>query len=921
MAKVRVYELANELNIDNKELVDKLKAGGMSVKNHMSTLDEGDIRRAKEILKGESSNVSEVIEEKRIKRNVIRRRKVVQVDESEVKTEAPKEVQAHGEQPEAPRPEGKQVFAVEEEISPPAEKTAGETVGVPEKSTVLEDVHASEAGTVIKEKPEEELPASSAGETSGAVESIGSDQARVKGVAKVYEEKEKARDLEKVSGKKSKKKQRDRPAKIIKLPEKGQLKDVLTKEKEKKEAIPEPIEVKKEGAAEAVGETDFEPSAPETDARKSKKKKEKKKGERPKKDFDSDVRIRHRKLEVFERADLYEDRRPRLKDRKTTKKSKDSGKKLKQTEITTPKASKRRLKVPENVTVSDLAKAMGVKGAELIKLLIKMGVMANMNMKIDFETASLAADDFGYELELDQFEMEVKLDEVVNKPEDLVPRPPVVTIMGHVDHGKTSLLDYIRDSNIIGGESGGITQHIGAYYVEREGGDIVFLDTPGHEAFTAMRARGAKVTDIIVLVVAADDGVMPQTKEAVNHARAAKIPIIVAINKIDKPEANPDKVIRELAELNLTPEEWGGDTIFGKISAKTGQGVDELMELILLQAEMLELKSNPNRPARGTIIEAQLDKSKGSVATVLIKEGTLRPSDHFICGENYGRVRAMLNNRGKKMKEATPSVPVEIYGISGVPKAGDEFYVVPDERTARQIVEYRQAKLKEKERGKSDIVSLNDLYEKIREGAIKELNIIVKADVQGSLEALTESLRKLATEEVKIRIIHSSTGAITESDVMLASASDAIIIGFRVRTNARVVQLAERENIDIRYYDVIYDLIEDIKKAMAGLLEPIYKENVIGHADIKQIFSVPKIGKIAGCYVSDGQVDRNAKIRLLRDNVVIFDGKIASLKRLQNDAKEVQAGYECGIGLESFQDIKPGDVLEVYKVEEIKAEL
>jgi translation initiation factor IF-2 len=921
MAKVRVYELANELSIDNKELVDKLKAGGMSVKNHMSTLDEGDIRRAKEILKGESSNVSEVIEEKRIKRNVIRRRKVVQVDESEVKTEAPKEVQAHGEQPEAPRPEGKQVFAVEEEISPPAEKTAGEAVGVPEKSTVLEDVHASEAGTVIKEKPEEELPASSAGETSGAVESIGSDQARVKGVAKVYEEKEKARDLEKVSGKKSKKKQRDRPAKIIKLPEQGPLKDVLAKEKEKKEVISEPIEVKKEGAAEAVGETDLEPSVPETDARKSKKKKDKKKGERPKKDFDSDVRIRHRKLEVFERADLYEDRRPRLKDRKTTKKSKDGGKKLKQTEITTPKASKRRLKVPENVTVSDLAKAMGVKGTELIKLLIKMGVMANMNMKIDFETASLAADDFGYELELDQFEMEVKLDEVVNKPEDLVPRPPVVTIMGHVDHGKTSLLDYIRDSNIIGGESGGITQHIGAYYVEREGGDIVFLDTPGHEAFTAMRARGAKVTDIIVLVVAADDGVMPQTKEAVNHARAAKIPIIVAINKIDKPEANPDKVIRELAELNLTPEEWGGDTIFGKISAKTGQGVDELMELILLQAEMLELKSNPNRPARGTIIEAQLDKSKGSVATVLIKEGTLRPSDHFICGENYGRVRAMLNNRGKKMKEATPSVPVEIYGISGVPKAGDEFYVVPDERTARQIVEYRQAKLKEKERGKSDIVSLNDLYEKIREGAIKELNIIVKADVQGSLEALTESLRKLATEEVKIRIIHSSTGAITESDVMLASASDAIIIGFRVRTNARVVQLAERENIDIRYYDVIYDLIEDIKKAMAGLLEPIYKENVIGHADIKQIFSVPKIGKIAGCYVSDGQVDRNAKIRLLRDNVVIFDGKIASLKRLQNDAKEVQAGYECGIGLESFQDIKPGDVLEVYKVEEIKAEL
>ncbi len=919
MAKVRVYELANELNIDNKELVDRLKAGGMSVKNHMSTLDEGDVRRAKEILKGESSNVSEVIEEKRIKRNVIRRRKVVQVDESEVETEAPKEVQAHEGQLEAVSPEGEQVAGIKDETSPPAEKTAEGAVSGPEEPAAIEGVHAPEAGTVIKEKPEEELRASSTGEPSEVEESDiqESDQAQVGDVARVPGGKGKG----KVSGKKSKKKQKDRPARIIKLPEQGPLKDALAKEKEKKEAIPEPVEVKKAVAAEAGKKPDFETSTPETEARKSKKKKDKKKGDKSKKDFDSDVRIKHRKLEVFERADLYEDKKPRLKDRKSTKKSKDGGKRLKQTEITTPKASKRRLKVPENVTVSDLAKAMGVKGTELIKLLIRMGVMANMNMKIDFETASLAADDFGYELELDQFEMEVKLDEVVNKPEDLVPRPPVVTIMGHVDHGKTSLLDYIRDSNIIGGESGGITQHIGAYYVEREGGDIVFLDTPGHEAFTAMRARGAKVTDIIVLVVAADDGVMPQTKEAVNHARAAKIPIIVAINKIDKPEANPDKVIRELAELNLTPEEWGGDTIFGKISAKTGQGVDELMELILLQAEMLELKSNPNRHARGTIIEAQLDKSKGSVATVLIKEGTLRPSDHFICGETYGRVRAMLNNRGKKMNEATPSVPVEIYGISGVPKAGDEFYVVPDERTARQIVEYRQAKVKEKERGKSDIVNLNDLYEKIREGAIKELNIIVKADVQGSLEALTESLRKLATEAVKIRIIHSSTGAITESDVMLASASAAIIIGFRVRTNARVLQVAEKENIDIRYYDVIYDLIEDIKKAMAGLLEPIYKENVIGHVDIKQIFSVPKIGKIAGCYVTDGQVDRNAKIRLLRDNVVIFDGKIASLKRLQNDIKEVQAGYECGIGLEGFQDIKPGDVFEVYKVEEIQAEL
>ncbi|MFC1868711.1 translation initiation factor IF-2, partial [Thermodesulfobacteriota bacterium] len=540
---------------------------------------------------------------------------------------------------------------------------------------------------------------------------------------------------------------------------------------------------------------------------------------------------------------------------------------------------------------------------------------------IDFETASVAADEFGYELELDDFKEESIIEAVKDRPKDLKPRSPVVTIMGHVDHGKTSLLDYIRKSNIIGGESGGITQHIGAYYVETKGGDIVFLDTPGHEAFTAMRARGAKVTDIIVLVVAADDGVMPQTKEAINHARAANIPIIVAINKIDKPEANPEKVMREMAELDLVPEDWGGDTIFGSISAKTGEGIDELMELILLQAEMLELRANPDKAARGTIIEAKLDKSKGPFATVLINEGTLKQSNFFVCGEHYGRVRAMLNNRGKKMISAGPSVPVEVYGISGVPMAGDEFIVVKDEKKARQIATHRQLRIKEKDKGRRGIVSLDDLYEQIKEGAIKELNIVLKADVQGSLEALSDSMDKLGTEEVKLKIIHSSTGGITESDVMLASASGAIVIGFRVRANPRVVQIAQKENVDLRYYDVIYNLIEDIRKAMAGLLAPIYKENTIGRADIKEIFHVPKIGTVAGCYVTDGYIERNGMIRLLRDEVVVFNGKMASLKRFKGDVKEVQSGYECGVGLEDFQDVKPGDVLEVYQIEEVQAEL
>ncbi len=859
MAKVRVYELAKELNMENKELVDKLKAGGLNIKNYMSTLDEEASRRAMEIVSGARS---EVVEEKRIKSNVIRRRKKV-------------------------------VTAVTEEPEVKEEEKPAELVSKQVKKTVREvkeKVVKEEAPPEVKDFPRKEKAA--AGKEEAVKEEAVLDEVKTSDVVAMPVDK------------KVKKKSKDRPARIIKMPDEKILKEVMPKEKGKSPAerpleIPPLPKIKIAGFEEEEEEKPFK-------KRKGKRKAEKKIEE------ESRVHIRHHKLEVFEKADLYEERGPRLKDRKATKKVKDVVKRMKQTEITVPRAIKRRLKVQGNVTVAELAKAMGVKAAELIKKLLSLGVMATINKIIDFETASIIADDFGYELDLDIFEVDSIIKEVKDKPEDLKPRPPVVTIMGHVDHGKTSLLDYIRHSNIIRGESGGITQHIGAYYVESKGGDIVFLDTPGHEAFTAMRARGAKVTDIIVLVVAADDGVMPQTIEAINHARAANIPIVVAINKIDKTEANPEKVMRGLADLDLAPEAWGGNTIFGKISAKTGEGINELMELILLQAEILELKANPDKPAKGTIIEAKLDKSKGSVATVLIKEGSLRQGDYFICGENYGRVRAMLNNRGKKMDIALPSVPVEIYGISGVPMAGDELYVIKDEKTARQIAAYRQAKIKEKESTRSGVVSLDDLYEKIKEGKIKGLNIVLKADVQGSLEALSESLNKLGTEEVKVKMIHSSTGAITESDVMLASASGAIVIGFRVRANPRVVRIADEEGVDIRYYDVIYNLIEDIQKAMAGLLEPIYKENVIGRADIKEVFNVPKVGTVAGCLVTDGFIERSAMVRLLRDEVVVFDGKMASLKRFKGDVKEVQTGYECGIGLESFQDIKPGDVFDFY---------
>jgi len=903
MAKIRVYELAKELGMDSKELEDKLKAGGLDIKNHMSVLDDSSYGKAMDIIKGAAT--SQVIEEKRLNPGVIRRRKKVVAVEQEI----------HEPEPATKRPEriGKAVEVaaaqVEEKVQVSAkEKHPAEETPAHRETHLHKKPHVSE-GPAVAEEPLVAAKGPAVKEDApGQVEHAPGEEIPAEKQAPAPAE------MAPVTDKKAKKKQKDRPARIISMPEHGPLKEAIARKKNERTPA-------KAHDARMPAVPDMGPPYDEEgeEKRPVKKKKDKKRGEKDKKELEADVHIRHKKLEIFERADLYEDRKPRAKDKKGQKGG--EVKRLKHTEITTPKAIKRRIKIQESVTVVELAKAMGVKAVELVKKLVALGVMANLNNTIDFDTAVLAADEFGYELELDQFEMESIIEEVKDRPEDLKARPPVVTIMGHVDHGKTSLLDRIRSSNIADGESGGITQHIGAYYVNAKGGDIVFLDTPGHEAFTAMRARGAKVTDIIVLVVAADDGVMPQTREAVDHARAANIPIIVAINKIDKPAANPDKVIRELAELNLAPEEWGGTTIFGRISAKTGEGIDALMELILLQAEILELKANPDKPARGTIIEAKLDKNKGSVATVLIKEGTLKPSDFFICGGNYGKVRAMNNHRGTRMISAGPSMPVEIYGISGVPMAGDEFIVVKDERIARQIVDYRQVKQKEKERARTIIVNLEGLYEKIKEGKIKELNIILKTDVQGSLEALSEALVKLGTEEVKIRMIHSSTGAIKESDVMLASASGAVIIAFRVRANPRVKEVAEKENVDINYYDVIYNLIDDIRKAMAGLLEPISKEIVIGRADIKEIFNVPKIGTVAGCYVTDGHIERNAMIRLLRDDVVVFDGKMASLRRFKGDVKDVASGYECGIGLENFQDIKPGDVFEVYKIEHIKAEL
>jgi translation initiation factor IF-2 len=881
MAKVRVYELARELDIDSKSLVDKLIAGGLDVKNYMSTLDESSVVKAREIVSGA---VSEVVVEKRIKPTVIRRRKeVVRVEQT------PPEVTAE----EEPEPE-----EVPEIEGRPRVGAAAEAEVEPEAPAPAPVALAEEKEIPVSEEPPLVVPESDKAEPAAPEEEVVKPDKQAKPKLK-----------------KGKKKKLERPAKIIMRPEEGPLKDILAKQVEEKAAAVTPEATAPKAPPAVLEEKEEKPKK----GKAFKKKKEKKVLEVE--EAPDRGTFRRRKKEVYERADLYNGKPRRPKGAKAVKKGKEVVRKLKHTEITVPKAIKRKIGVQETVTVIDLAKAMGTKATELMKRLIKLGAIVNVNQPIDFETASVVADELGFELELDRFEEESLFEDIVDRPDDLVPRPPVVTIMGHVDHGKTSLLDYVRKSNIIGGESGGITQHIGAYYVNTEGGDIVFLDTPGHEAFTAMRARGAKVTDIIVLVVAADDGAMPQTKEAINHARAAGIPIVIAVNKMDKLDADPDKVKRELAELDLAPEEWGGETLWAYISAKTGQGIDDLLGLILLQSEMLELKGNPNRDARGTVIEAELDKSRGPVATVLIKNGSLRQGGQFVCGDYYGRVRAMLDHRGRKMKIAGPSVPVKLYGISGVPMAGDEFIVVKDEKTAKQIIEHRKAKPQKQEMAKRGPVSLDDLFDRINKGDMKELNIILKADVQGSAEALSDSLVKQSTAEVKLNIIHSATGAITESDVMLAAASGAIIIGFNVRGNPRVVEVADRENVDIRYYDVIYNAINDIRLAMAGLLAPVLEEHVIGRAEVKEIFRVPKVGAVAGCQVTDGHVDRNARVRLLRDDVVIFDGKLASLRRFKEDVKEVQSGYECGIGLENFSDIKPADIFEVYEVQEVAAEL
>jgi translation initiation factor IF-2 len=849
MTKMRVYELAKELEMENKVLVDAIRKMNIEVKSHSSSISDEEVALIKGHLSGTKSLI---VEEQRIKSTVIRRRrKIVEV--------------APAPEPEipaielAPRPDLE---------APPAPEPSPPSEPLPE----------------IPAEPEMEVAPSPPPEKHPVKEKLAQP---AKPAPEVLPKPVRPPRPPKMT-----------PAKVIRaaeptappapVPVKG-----IEEKKEEETFKKEKVSTKKTLKAARV--------SPETETAKSK--------------------VFKKRKEILERAALYDEAAREGRRGKGMKSGKSAAKKYKKTEITTPKAIKRRLKISEAITVGELAKRLGVKSGELMKKLIALGLMVTLNQSLDYDAAALVAPEFGYEAEKVSFEEEQVVRLHADQPEELEPRPPVVTIMGHVDHGKTSLLDLIRKTNITQGEVGGITQHIGAYHVKLDRGEIVFLDTPGHEAFTAMRARGAQITDIVVLIVAADDGVMQQTKEAIDHARAAGVPIIVAVNKIDKPNANPERVKRQLAEYGLAPEEWGGETIVAEVSAKTGQGVDHLLEMILLQAEVLELKANPKKPARGRVVEARLDKGRGPVATVLIQGGTLKAGDPFICGIHFGKVRALYNDWGQKVDQAPPSSPVEVHGFSGVPNAGEEFLVSEDERMAKQVSLHRLQKKREAELSKTSKVTLEKLYEQIQEGQVKELTLILKADVQGSLEAISEALNKLSTAAVKVVTLHSSTGAITETDIMLASASKAIIIGFNVRPNPKAQELAEQEQVDVRFYDIIYNLVSEVKDAMTGMLDPIHKEVVNGHAEVRLLFHVPKVGTVAGCGVTDGKIDRNSKARLLRDNVVIFDGRLSSLRRFKDDAREVLAGFECGLSLEGFNDIKIGDTIESYFLEEVKATL
>ena len=945
MAKIRIHELAKDLNMKNKELLEKLKAMNLAVVSHMSTLEEADAERIKAHILGKIK--TDVVEETRVQTTVIRRRRKVIKEEPipvETATDSVISDPVSSEEAEAAdistdvaakakAPAGEEI-AEKDSAQAIKKKTAVASKAKPRKTVSRKKAAAKsslpelEAKTDLPELkaetglPELTEPPAPEESDAAAIEIPRKTEAKDEPVPP---KSKKLKDGKDAKPEKAKKKvKRDAPAKIIKLGKPipptsvGPADDERGKQPERKAKIRRLPRSEK-----PVSETRTlaEPS-PEKAGRGRKRGKKQEDETTEGKAFRK--KSTPRKRTVVEGSDLYA---KGARDRKGRRgkgprgigkgRIRASASDLK-TLITTPKAIKRRAKIGDTIVLSDLGKRMGIKASDMIAKLMGMGVMVTVNQTIDFDTATLVAAEFEYELERADFEEEEVILTQEENPVDMTSRPAVVTIMGHVDHGKTSLLDVIRETNVADGEYGGITQHIGAYHVSLDKGQVVFLDTPGHEAFTAMRSRGAGITDIVVLVVAADDGVMPQTIEAINHSKAAGVPIIVAVNKIDKENADIDRVQRELAGEGLSPEEWGGDTIFVKVSAKENQGIDSLLEMILLQAEVLELKANPRTLAQGHVIEANLDSGRGPIATVLVQKGTLRAGNIVVCGIHYGKVRAMLDDRGNRVEEASPSMPVEIFGLSGVPNAGDELITIEDERNARQVSLHRAQKQRSRELAQKSRISLENLFDRMAEADAKELNILLKADVQGSIEAIADALIKLSNEEVNIHILPSATGTITKSDISLAAVSEAIIIGFNVRPNANIQSMAEEEGVDIRLYSTIYDVIREVKDAIVGMMASTFEETILGNAEVLEVFHIPRIGVVAGSKVTDGTIERNQNARLVRDGVVCYTGKVGSLRRVKDDVREVQHGYECGIGLENYNDIKQGDVIECYSMEEIK---
>ncbi len=908
MSRVRIYELAKEAGMSSKALADKLIASGYEIKGHSSTVDD---ETADQIRKTMLQDSKTELVEKRIDASegsttVIRRR-------STIIRRRPK-AEDNVEQESSPQETATDSAVAETEESPVADDAVVQTA---EKSDPESEKQKVELTDADQSDRDEEGAVPGTVETAEAsveadVDAKPEDQPPVEG--EQAEPEGAVAKKEKKKTKKQAKTERKNVARVV-----GTI-ELPVEEVTQKSPRSRPKKAGKP-AGSRPGRAPVGTDVPQ-EARSETPDRGRKKGRRgAESDEDRDRRSKSaRKSKKSVKFTHFDNDYQR--GGKRGKRGRGRAERKVSPSTIEMKASKKKIIIYDTISVGDLASKMKLKASEVIGKLMGLGVMATMNQAVDVDTATLIASDFGYEIEQGiTEEIGVQMLEAQEEGGDTRPRPPVVTVMGHVDHGKTSILDAIRKTDVAEGEAGGITQHIGAYHVRSKAGDVTFVDTPGHAAFTQMRSRGAQITDLVILVVAADDGVMDQTREAINHAQAANVPIIVAVNKIDKDNADPDRVKRELAELDLAPEDWGGQTIYCETSAKQNSGIDELMENIQLLAEMLELKADATRKAKGRVIEAKLDRGRGAVSTVLVQEGELQIGDSFVVGQHSGKVRAMLDDKGRAITSAGPTIPVEVQGLSGVPLAGDEFVVVTDDKMAKNVSQVRTMKARESELAAGSKISLDKLFEKMSEGDVQELRVIIRSDVQGTLEAFAKAAEDLSTDEIKVRVLHEGTGTITESDILLASASEAIIIGFNVRPSVKVKELGVKENVDVRSYDVIYHALDDIRKAMVGMLDPTFEEEVIGTAEIRETFNVPKVGTIAGCFVSDGKIIRNAKVRVLRDGVVVYTGKISSLKRFKDDAKEVTAGYECGIGVENFNDVKVGDHLEAFIMQEVEATL